>query len=580
MKSIKVKLVIIFSIVIFSIISVISFFGYYTSNKNMMKIANDQAVERVEGDLNAFTSYMKFYHSSELMEINSLGKLIDVKGGSIESNYTVVNKFHDDSNDAATIYKKVNDDYVIVTTNLMEDSGKRPEGEKLDPESDAYKAIENGEEFIGEIELLGETYEAAYRPIYNNSKKIVGIYSVAVPKEDALAFVKSSISTIAKGFIIISVVAIILSIAIVLFIGESITKGLKQTVLFTKNIQNLDVSKDVPKNLQKQKDEVGAVGRALNLIVINLKDFMRKAFDLSSNVTNYSKKLLQNMEQVNLSANEISDVVIKVATEASDQVKKTEEGVENVQSLGKYIENNKNLLNELTVAMNEVENFIKEGINYINELSSSSKLSIASATSISNIINDTNDKSMEIKKSSIAIKELSEQTNLLALNAAIEAARAGESGKGFSVVAEEVRNLAEKSSECSLDIQKIIDELTVKTSEAVDTINNIIGVFNTQSENVKLTNEAFDRISLSAQKSINDLDNIKETSIKMENEKESVINIMKDLSSIAVNNASATEEVASAIEEQTAIISEFNESIHKLVKLAEEMKNNIQKFKY
>ena len=580
MKSIKFKLVCIFSVVTFSIISCISLFGYYTSKKNMMQIANDQAEDRVKGDLNTFIGYINFYHTSSLMEINSSGQLTDVRGVNIEGYYAIINRFSEDSGDIGTIYKKVGNDYVIVSTYLRDDSGRRLEGEKLDPDSSAYKAIENGEEFVGEIEFQGKTYEAAYRPIYNNSKKIVGIYSAAVPKEDALSFIQTSISKIAIGFIIISLIALIISIVIVLFIGESITKGLRQTVLFTKNIQNLDVSKEVPKKLQDQKDEVGAVGRALNLIVINLKEFMTKAFDLSNNVTEYSKELQSNMEQVNLSANEISNVVIKVAEEASDQVKKTQEGVETVNSLGAYIENNKELLKNLTCAMNDVEKLIIQGVNYVNELSSSSKLSIDSANMVSNIINETNNKSMEIKKSSIAIKELSEQTNLLALNAAIEAARAGESGRGFSVVAEEVRNLAEKSSEFSLDIQKVIDELAVKTSEAVDTINNIIGIFNSQSENVKLTNDALDNISKSAKKSIMDLENIKESSIKMEKEKDSVIGIMSGLSSIAANNASATEEVASAVEEQTAIISEFNESIQKLVTLANEMKTNIQKFKY
>lgn len=580
MKSIKFKLVSIFSILTFIIITVITIFGYCTSKKNMMQIANDQAIDRVKGDLNTFISYVSYNHSSDLMEINSSGKLMDVRGVTIEGNYKVVNKFQQDCGDIVTIYKKVGDNYVIVTTNLIDDSGKRLEGQNLDTESDAYKAIENGEEFIGEIELLDETYEAAYRPIYNNSKKIVGIYSVAVQKSDALSFVQSSISKIAMGFISISVVAFIVSIVIVLLIGDGITKGLRQTVLFTKNIQDLDVTKEVPKKLQNQNDEVGAVGRALNLIVINLKDFMTKAFDLSSNVTDYAKELLQNMNHLNQAANEISDVVIKVAEEATDQVKETEEGVKAVTSLGNYMENNKILLENLTSAMNEVEELIIQGVNYVNELSSSSKLSINSANVVSNIINETNNKSMEIKKSSEAIKELSEQTNLLALNAAIEAARAGESGKGFSVVAEEVRNLAEKSSEFSLDIQKIIEELTVKTSEAVNTIDNIIGVFNKQSENVKLTNIALDSISKSAKKSIIDLDNIRDTSIKMESEKDSVIDIMKNLSSIATNNASATEEVASAVEEQTAIISEFNDSIQRLVVLADEMKNNIGKFKY
>ena len=578
MKSIKSRLILIFSCILTIIILVVSFLGYTMAKSYMTNIAEDMATEKVASDLNAFKSDIKFYHSA--LVLSSSGILEDVKGASIESNYNVVQTVQTDLGDLATIYKKQGDQFIMVTTNITKDNGSRLEGEVLDSSSPAYESVNSGKTYIGSVDILGKTYQAAYAPLTDSSGKLIGIYSVAVPTETILQTIDSYVAKMTTNFILVGIIFLIPSIIIVFIIASGITKSLKQIVKFTKNVQELDVSKDLPGKIINLKDEVGSVGKALELIVSNLRDFMKNSNNLTDNVANYSKDLNESIEHVNIASEGISGVVTQIAEGATHQATETQQGVAKVNSLGEEMQHNNSKLGELTEIMQEVEELRKVGSDSINRLSTESEKSYSANKEIYDVISNTNLKAMEIQKASQKIEDISEQTNLLALNAAIEAARAGDSGKGFAVVASEVRKLAEESSKFTVEIQKTIKQLTERTEKAVETVDKISELNEVQKNYINDATYKFEGISKSVDKSIVSLEELNKSSEKIEKLRADVIDIMNTLSAIAEENAASTEEVASAVEEQSASISDFNKSISVLVDLAVEMKESIGKFKY
>jgi len=577
MRSIKTKLILGFSVLIAIVISIICVTGYSNASKYINKVAAEQIQKKLTSDNSAFCSYLAYkYGSIKLLN----GVIVDKNGKSVEGDNDIPDKVDADLSDAATIFKKEGNDFVRVSTNLRDESGARMVGTKLDTNKEEYKKLINGDAYEGNSIINGKSYTTSYILLYDNYGNEIGALFVGIPQEDVEALIQNSLENIRLIFLILGFVAVLVTIIVTAILGRGITKGIMRTAYYSKNIQNLDVSQDIPDRVLMIKDEVGDLAKSIQVAITNLRDFVKDTDSISNDVSDYSSNLLDSMEQVNHTANEISNVVIQIADGATKQAKDSEDGTIKIDELGRCIEESRNELTTLNELMKQVNEFKEEGVSAVKDLSKGSIETTEATNEIYDVIVDTNNSAKEIEKSSKMIKEIAEQTNLLALNAAIEAARAGEGGKGFTVVADEVRKLAEESNNFTQDIQAIIAKLTRRTEDAVLTMDKMKQLMIEQNNSVKTTVVKFDGISNSVEKSIVTLNILNESSQLMDQKKVEVIDIMQNLSAIAEENAASTEEVAASVQEQTASIAEFGSSVDKMSELADTMKENVKKFKY
>ena len=577
MKSIKSKLIIVFSLVISVSILFICFLGYTKANDYINKVADQQFKSKLEADNKVLTKYLNDEFGEVVLEN---GKLSTLNGESIENDNNVLDKIKLDLGDEAAIFRKDGSDFIRVSTSLRDENGTRMVKTNLETDKEAYQAISSDKDYEGNEVINGVEYTASYKLINSRSGKVLGAYFVAIPKTDVTKSISDNLSSLRLIYIILGGGFIFATVLITTIIGGAITKGLVRTSDYSKKIQNLDVSEDIPKKVLGIKDEVGNLARSMQVAITNLRDFVKDTDNISNEVASYSGNLLINIEQVNNTANEISDVVVQIAEGATNQAKDSEQGSDKIAQLGVCIEDTRNQLSQLSEMMKKVEELKDEGVNSINILAKESLEASEATNEIYEVIGETNEKAKEIEKASKMIKDIAEQTNLLALNAAIEAARAGESGRGFSVVADEVRKLAEESNKFTAEIQAIINTLTKRTENAVLTMDKVKSLMDSQNQSVKTTVFKFDGISGSIEKSIDTLNNINESSKVMEQRKVEMVDIMHNLSAIAEENAASTEEVAASVQEQTASIEEFNASLSKMSELADGMKDNVRKFKY
>ncbi|BCZ44641.1 methyl-accepting chemotaxis protein [Clostridium gelidum] len=375
---------------------------------------------------------------------------------------------------------------------------------------------------------------------------------------------------------VIGIILIILFTILIIFTYKGITRFIEQfkTLLEQAESGDLTVSGKIYK-----KDELDELTEKFNKFISKVRNLISEAKEASKAVASSSNEITKTSDQIGRSAEEISCTITNIAEGASEQAEladKSNNSVKDVvQGLNRITENTFHI-NELSnKTIGTVTNGTKNLKQQIDRMSNTKN----SAQNVSDVISHLSIKSNEIGKVVEFINEITDQINLLALNASIEAARAGDAGRGFTVVAKEVENLAVLSKDSTQKISNLISDVQADIEKAVVEVTTTNVSIDEQATSLKLTDDSFNLI----QKSVFEVTNkIKEVVIETEVINKNAIAVEKSIKNIAniiEQNAANTEEAASATEEQTASIQEVSSSMVILAELSSHLQNSISKFK-
>ncbi|SHH77382.1 methyl-accepting chemotaxis protein [Clostridium magnum] len=381
-----------------------------------------------------------------------------------------------------------------------------------------------------------------------------------------------------RNLMFIAILGLILIVFVSILIVSTykgITKFIEQFKTLMDRAENGDLT--IKGEIYK-KDELGQLTEKFNKFIGKIRSLIYEAKDTSVTVAASSNEIMRTSDEVSRSAEEVAVTITDLAesalkqAELAEQSNKAVNGV--VEGLNR-ITGNTEYINELAKKTMET---VVNGTTTLKQQSDRMANTKKTSQNVTDVISDLSVKSNEIGKVVEFISGITEQINLLSLNASIEAARAGEAGRGFTVVANEVKKLAELSKESTQKISNLISEVQNDIEKAVIEVTNTKISVEEQATSLKSTDDSFNLI----QKSIFEMANkIKEVADETKEINEKAVLVEKSINNIVTiieKNASGTEDVASATEEQTASIEEVASSMNQLAELSNNLQKSLNKF--
>lgn len=569
MKSIQTRMLVVFSLLFLFATLILSITVYYSSQHLVInsigtqaKIIANNVVKSIDvdkykqitpekGQNDAYNELRK--DLNQIREMNGLKYLYTMnrkKVGNDYQYYYIVDGYPLDSDDASALGDVEDNHY-----------------------PDLIKAFDTGKAQIGEL-TYDKEYGAtltAYVPILDSNGTMVGAVGADFNADHIYQLMNS------KKHELIITILILLAIVfvVILFFVRMLVSPLKQLMRETDRVKKGDFTVHVNLN---RKDEIGELAKNFNQMVNNLKIMIQGVKDSSfilqsstHDLSGSSAQTAEATEHIQASIEQISIGANRQGNLIEDSTKTIEAMSDKIQSIVQRLDD----VSDMSIKTNQISDDgniqIQQTISQINSIQTVQEHSVE-------VIKDLDIKTKEINEIVRVITDIANQTNLLALNAAIEAARAGEHGKGFAIVSEEVRKLAEESAVAAEKISNLTNEIQQKTADAITTIDQSTKEVEYGAKVVTQSGEAFYKIQNAIRFMKNQIDSVAASVHEFSSGISEVVLKTSEVNSIAKESASSMNDFVNHIQEQGAMVEEINASTEQLKEMADNLEELINKF--
>ncbi len=365
-------------------------------------------------------------------------------------------------------------------------------------------------------------------------------------------------------------------IVFIILTGLQYKKTIKQ---FSKDLDGFK-SGDFSRIIEpKQYGILGQMATVVNLVISDVRSLIESFFNLSLSITQASRKVTSTSENATSAIEEISKTIDEIAKGASSQAEEAQIGVQVVDKLSDQINFVYESYSGITNETNKIIDLNTVGLKAVTTLRDKSKETYETSEKIFAVVENLTNTTKDIGLFVESIENIAEQTNLLALNAAIEAARAGEAGKGFAVVADEVRKLADQSRKSTEEINNMMQSIEEESALAISSMEIMKKVSQEQNLAVDKTNSSFSDIANAIDYIVEKINDVNKAVIKMQEDKSEVISAIENISSVSQQTAASSEEVAATTENQLKTLEDMKIASESLDQLVKQLDVKLKKYK-
>ena len=568
MKSIQTKIVLLFSVIFVFSITLLSYSIYQSSKDLVIQSISTQAqsiaeqvVRTIDVDQydditpeNGKNDY--FYELREqlitLKEMNGLEYLYtmdrrEVQGGNYEY-YYVLNGSTDET-EGANLGDIENNQY-----------------------EELVRTFEEGTSQLGEFTV--DEYGAivtAYVPIKNNNGEVVGVVGADFNAQQ----IEQLLSSKKNQIIFYTILSLIVMVSIIYIATRMIVKPLKVLTQEMNKVRTGDFTVQLEST---RKDEVGKLTRSFNQMVEEIKLMIHTVKNNSNRLAISSEELANTAEQNTSTSESVTEAIQEITQGANRQLEIISSVSQTVQQMNNRIELVTRSLAEVATSSQTANDVSVEGEGKMKDAMQQFEHIKHVQLHSSKVIQELGTKSKEIDEIVVVITDIANQTNLLALNAAIEAARAGAHGKGFAVVSDEVRKLAEQSADAAKRISDLIQEIQFKTTDAVHVMENADKEVEKGTAVIIQTGQTFSEINASIQHVTDQIQEVNGAITALASSGVEIVQVMSEIESIATHSTEETEHFANLTENQLAMIEEVHASIDQLTEMSNKLDELVNQF--